>query len=329
VMDKSQREHIAGLMRKERLLARFDVASLLVINAEQLLVVCFGAWLILEGQMSIGMLYAYISYKRYFSDAMVQVAQKLLDKNALKGPLDRVGDLLFAPSETSQFGKRIVTSPVCLQFEDVSFAYPGREATLQHINMTLKQGEEAVIVGQSGSGKTTLLRLISGMLLSSSGTLRINKIPIEECDLSSLRQHIRIVHADDILFTGSILDNIACFDSAPDKEQVIAACRLAEVDHVVARLPHGYETEMLPGNTFFSAGEMQRLVLARALYSQPKLLLCDEVTANLDKTTAQKVLANLRSLGIGLVFVTHSPDVVGCQGRLYTMENGTLRENEQ
>lgn len=100
--------------------------------------------------------------------------------------------------------------------------------------MTLKQGEEAVIVGQSGSGKTTLLRLISGMLLASSGTLRINKIPIEECDLSSLRQHIRIVHADDILFTGSILDNIACFDSAPDKEQVIAACRLAEVDHVVA-----------------------------------------------------------------------------------------------
>ncbi|WP_139154450.1 ATP-binding cassette domain-containing protein, partial [Enterobacter hormaechei] len=90
-----------------------------------------------------------------------------------------------------------------------------------------------------------------------------------------------------------------------------------------------YETEMLPGNTFFSAGEMQRLVLARALYSQPKLLLCDEVTANLDKTTAQKVLANLRSLGIGLVFVTHSPDVVGCQGRLYTMENGTLRESEQ
>lgn len=120
--------------------------------------------------------------------------------------------------------------------------------------MTLKQGEEAVIVGQSGSGKTTLLRLISGMLLSSSGTLRINKIPIEECDLSSLRQHIRIVHADDILFTGSILDNIACFDSAPDKEQVIAACRLAEVDHVVARLPHGYETEMLPGNTFSRPG---------------------------------------------------------------------------
>jgi ATP-binding cassette subfamily B protein RaxB len=74
---------------------------------------------------------------------------------------------------------------------------------------------------------------------------------------------------------------------------------------------------------------MQRLVLARALYSQPKLLLCDEVTANLDKTTAQKVLANLRGLGIGLVFVTHSPEVVGCHGRLYTMENGTLRESEQ
>ncbi len=151
-MDKSQREHIAGLMRKERLLARFDVASLLVINAEQLLVVCFGAWLIPEGQMSIGMLYAYISYKRYFSDAMVQVAQKLLDKNASRGRwIAWATCCLF--SETSQFGKRIVTSPVCLQFEDVSFAYPGREATLQHINMTLKQGEEAVIVGQSGSGK--------------------------------------------------------------------------------------------------------------------------------------------------------------------------------
>ena len=78
-----------------------------MINAEQLLVVCFGAWLILEGQMSIGMLYAYISYKRYFSDAMVQVAQKLLDKNALKGPLDRVGDLLFAPLKPASLAVRL------------------------------------------------------------------------------------------------------------------------------------------------------------------------------------------------------------------------------
>jgi ATP-binding cassette subfamily B protein RaxB len=99
------------------------------------------------------MLYAYISYKRYFSDAMVQVAQKLLDKNALKGPLDRVGDLLFAPSETSQFGKRIVTSPVCLQFEDVSFAYPGREATLQAYQYDPEAGRRSGDCGPERVGK--------------------------------------------------------------------------------------------------------------------------------------------------------------------------------
>ncbi|NUU66292.1 peptidase domain-containing ABC transporter [Enterobacteriaceae bacterium BIT-l23] len=329
VMDKSMREHIAALMRKERLLARFDVASLLVINAEQLLVVCLGAWLILEGQMSIGMLYAYISYKRYFSDAMVQVAQKLLDKNALKGPLDRVGDLLFSPTEASQFGKTLVTSPVSIHFDNVSFAWPGHDNLLHNITMTINAGEELTIIGQSGSGKTTLLRLISGMLQPTGGELNINKTPINECDLSSLRQHVRIVHADDILFTGSILENIACFDSNPDRERVIEACQMAEVHHVIERLQHGYDTALVPGNSFFSAGETQRLVLARALYGQPKLLLCDEVTANLDKTTAQRVLANLRSLGIGLVFVTHSPEVIDSRGRCYVMERGRLRAMEE
>ncbi|WP_428944119.1 peptidase domain-containing ABC transporter [Pantoea sp. FN060301] len=328
VIDRAMRSHINGLMKKERLLARFDAASVLVINAEQLIVVCMGAWSILQGDMTIGMLVAYLSYKRYFSDAMVDVAHKYLEKNALKGPLERVGDLVTYPGDSDSFGERKLDEITSLTFDNASFAFPGKTAVLKNLNLTLTPQQETVIIGHSGSGKTTLLRLISGILQPTDGDILLNDFPQASFDLESLRQHIRIIHADDHLFSGSLAENIAGFAPEADIQDIIAACQLAEIHQVIAALPHGYDTTFVPGNPLFSAGEVQRLVLARALYGRPAWLLCDEVTANLDKTTARKVLDNLRSLGIGLIFVTHSPEVVYQRGLLLTLKNGELRPQQ-
>jgi len=328
IIDRSMREHINGLMKRERLLARFDAASVGVINIEQLIVVCFGAWSILKGEMTIGMLFAYLSYKRYFADSVIQLAHKYLDKNALQGPLERIGDLVTYQREDDQFGERVMTHVDEIEFNDVNFAYPAKSVTLKNISLTLHYGEETVIIGRSGSGKTTFLRLVSGILAASSGDIRINQHPLTSYKLTSLREHIRIVHADDTLFTGSVAENIGCFDSELDLERIIWACKLAEIHHIISELAHGYDTPFVPGSPFFSAGEVQRLVLARALYSRPDWLLCDEVTANLDKETAQKVLQNLRSLSIGLVFVTHSPEVVYQGGQLLKLDCGNLTKLE-
>lgn len=324
VLDRAMRRHISGLMKKERLLARFDTASVFVINAEQLIVVCMGAWAILQGEMSIGMLVAYLSYKRYFSDAMIDLAHKYLEKNALKGPLERIGDLVTYAADSDDFGSRKLSSVASLTFDNVTFAWPGKAATIKQINLTLLPHQETVIVGQSGSGKTTLLRLISGILQPTGGQILLNNFPLSSYDLSDLRQKIRIIHADDQLFTGSLAENIAGFAPEPDMNAIIAACKLAEIHDVITTMAHGYETPFIPGNPLFSAGEVQRLVLARALYTRPQWLLCDEVTANLDKATAQRVLANLRSTGIGLIFVTHSPEVVYKGGPLLKLECGQL-----
>lgn len=329
VIDRAMRNHISGLMHQERLLARFDTASVFVINAEQLIVVCMGAWAILQGQMSIGMLVAYLSYKRYFSDAMVQLAHKYLEKNALKGPLERIADLVSYQADEDDFGDRKIEVPRVLTLDNVSFSWPGKAAILKNISLTLSTSQETVIVGQSGSGKTTLLRLLSGILQPGSGEIRLNQYPLTSYDLAELRQHIRIIHADDQLFTGSLIENISGFSLEVDLKEVIAACKLAQIHRVIAALPHGYETNFIPGNPLFSAGEVQRLVLARALYARPDWLLCDEVTANLDKQTASKVLTNLRALGIGLVFVTHSPEVVYQGGQLVELENGIILANPE
>ena len=165
------REHINGLMKRERLLARFDAASVGVINIEQLIVVCFGAWSILKGEMTIGMLFAYLSYKRYFADSVIQLAHKYLDKNALQGPLERIGDLVTYQREDAQFGERVMTHVDEIEFNEVSFAYPAKSVTLHNISLTLHYGEETVIIGRSGSGKTTFLRLVSGILAASSGEI--------------------------------------------------------------------------------------------------------------------------------------------------------------
>nr|WP_279077880.1 peptidase domain-containing ABC transporter [Hafnia alvei] len=325
VIDRAMRNHINGLMSKERLLARFDTVSVFVINAEQLIVVCMGAWSILNGQMSIGMLVAYLSYKRYFADAMVELAHKFLEKNALKGPLDRIGDLVTYPADNTDFGDRKINAPCEITLDNISFSWPGKAAILRNINLKFDVLTESVIVGQSGSGKTTLLRMLSGILQPTSGEIRLNNFPLTSYDLSELRQVIRIIHADDQLFTGTLIENISGFSFDVDLKDVIKACKLAQVDEIIRALPHGYETNFVPGNPLFSAGEVQRLVLARALYAQPKWLLCDEVTANLDKGTALKILENLRGLGIGLIFVTHSPEIVYTKGQLITLENGVIK----
>ncbi|WP_256374840.1 peptidase domain-containing ABC transporter [Pantoea sp. 1.19] len=322
VIDKAMRKHIGALMKKERLLARFDAASVVVINLEQLAVVCMGAWAILHGEMTIGMLIAYISYKRYFSDAMIDFAHKYLEKNALKGPLDRIGDLVSYPADEDVFGERSAEPPSSLLFDNVTFAWPGKQPVLKNISLTFSPEQETVIIGQSGSGKTTLLRLVSGILQPVSGAIIFNGFPLASYRLRELRTIIRIVHADDQLFSGTLLENISGFSPEPSLEEAIAACRVAEIHEVIRALPHGYDTPFIPGNPLFSAGEVQRLVLARALYARPGWLLCDEVTANLDKTTAAALLSNLRQLNIGLIFVTHSPEMVYQSGQLITLENG-------
>lgn len=324
VLEVAMRQHIAALIKKERLLARFDATSLAVINIEQLIVVGYGAWSVMQGSMTLGMLFAYLSYKRYFADGVMQIAQKLLEKSSLRGPLERLADLIHYPQEAERFGDLPLGPVANIEFDDVSFSWPAKAATLKNLSLCLKREQETVIIGRSGSGKTTFLRLICGMLNHSSGEIRINQRPVTDWQLSSLRERIRIVHADDTLFTGTLAENVASFAAEIDHPRVRSACRLAEIDTIVDALPHGYETPFVPGSPFFSAGEVQRLVLARALYSKPDWLLCDEVTANLDKVTAQRVLANLRGSGIGLVLVTHSPERVYQQGQLLSLENGSL-----
>lgn len=329
VLDIGMRAYINANMQKDLLIAKFDAVSKMIVNAEQLLVVCLGAWMVIQGELSVGMLYAYLAYKQYFSDSTVDVAQQLLHRSALKAPLDRISDLMVTPEERESFGHLKCpdnVNEICI--ENLLFAYPEKQPVINSINLLWRREEEMVLVGDSGAGKTTLLRLLNGMIKADSGDIRFNNISLNNIEPSNLREHIRIIHADEILFTGSVMQNVSGFRVQADLQRVKEVCRIAEIDGVVEELVHGYETSIMPGDSFLSAGEKQRLILARALYQQPDFLLCDELTANMDAGTAQRVLANLRALDLGLMFITHTPQLIYRSGKMMLLKQGKISQVE-
>ncbi len=329
VLDIGMRAYINANMQKDLLIAKFDAVSKMIVNAEQLLVVCLGAWMVIQGELSVGMLYAYLAYKQYFSDSTVDVAQQLLHRSALKAPLDRISDLMVTPEERESFGHLKCpdnVNEICI--ENLLFAYPEKQPVINSINLLWRREEEMVLVGDSGAGKTTLLRLLNGMIKADSGDIRFNNISLNNIEPSNLREHIRIIHADEILFTGSVMQNVSGFRVQADLQRVKEVCRIAEIDGVVEELVHGYETSIMPGDSFLSAGEKQRLILARALYQQPDFLLCDELTANMDAGTAQRVLANLRALDLGLMFITHTPQLIYQSGKMMLLKQGKISQVE-
>ncbi|SFC85745.1 peptidase domain-containing ABC transporter [Pragia fontium] len=330
VLDKAMRRSVEARIRKDQLTAKFNAGSMMVVNAEQLLVVCLGAWMVIQGEISIGMLYAYLSYKQYFADSTVDVAEGLLHKAALEAPLSRISDMMATESEAKSFGNKRCPHPLQqIELNNLFFAYPNRALILDDISTVWHRKQEVVLVGPSGSGKTTLLRMLNAMLSPTSGDIFYDGINQKEITPESLRKHVRVIHADEHVFSGTILENISGFSYQPDLSRVKEVCRIAEIAEVVELLSHGYETEIMPGDSYLSAGEKQRLVLARALYHQPDFLLCDELTANMDQKTAHKILHNLRELDLGLIFITHTPEQVYQQGALYILQQGKLIEIDE
>ncbi|WP_159566014.1 peptidase domain-containing ABC transporter [Budvicia diplopodorum] len=329
VLDIGMRAYINASMQKDLLMAKFDAVSKMIVDAEQLLVVCLGAWMVIQGELSVGMLYAYLSYKQYFSDSTVDFSQQLLHRSALKAPLGRISDLMMTEEERESFGHLKCpeyVNEICI--DNLRFAYPDKQPVINGVHLVWQRDEEVVLVGHSGAGKTTLLRLLNGMSRANSGDIRFNNVSLNNIEPSSLREHIRIIHADEMLFTGTVLQNVSGFRVQADLQRVKQVCRIAEVDGVIEALVHGYDTNLMPGDSFLSAGEKQRLILARALYQQPDFLLCDELTANMDASTALRVLANLRELDLGLMFITHTPQLIYRSGRMVLLDKGTLSQIE-
>lgn len=261
---------------------------------------------------------------------LVGFAKLLDDFNEVTTSLSEAASVLNQPSET----KALTTGmrpPIkgALSFDGVDFTYPGSTSkALNDVNFEVPAGTMLGLVGRSGSGKSTITRLLQGVSRSYTGYLKLDGIDLREINLTHLRRSFGVVLQDNFLFRGTIRDNITAGRPGYTIDDVVRAARLAGAEEFIERMPAGYETFIEEGSTNISGGQRQRLAIARAVITDPNLMILDEATSALDPESEALVNANLERIGKGrtMVIVSHRlSSLVNCD-QICVMDHGSVAD---
>ena len=287
-------------------------------SLEHMAVIYVGATLVLEHQLSVGMLFAFLAYRQLLVNKSSSLIQHLVDYNLISIQLNRLSDILCQEPEVIQAGiGRIERTQGALSLRHISFQYnPTTSPIFQEVNLEIKAGEKVVIVGPSGCGKSTLLHVMMGLLKPTSGEILIDTTPLHDFGLKNYRELTASVMQDDALLSGSILDNISFFDEEIELDKVYQVAQLACIHETIRQLPMGYETLVGDMGSTLSGGQKQRILLARALYKKPKLLFLDEATSHLDEDNERRINQALASLNITQIIIAHRQETINMADRV-------------
>jgi ATP-binding cassette subfamily B protein RaxB len=293
-----------------------SLANALLFGIENILVVYFAATAVMGNILSIGMLYAFMSYKNHFTNSIDSLISKGIEIKMLSVHLERLADIALTPTETAHSGIPLIQNVNGqLRIHNISYRYSDSEPpAFSELSFTINASDSIAITGPSGCGKTTLVKCLMGLLTPSSGTITIDGSDIHSID--NYREHIAAVMQDDHLVSGSIADNIAFFDSNLDRDWLIECATMANVHDDIMTMPMNYNTLIGDMGAALSGGQKQRVLLARALYRRPKILFLDEATSHLDVTNEAIVNENIKRLNITRVIVAHRPETIRSADRV-------------
>ncbi|ALZ77224.1 peptidase domain-containing ABC transporter [Rheinheimera sp. F8] len=300
----------------------FQHINKLLTGIEHVLVIYFGALLVLDGGFSTGMLFAFIAYKSQFMERMSRLIDKGLALKMLNLHFARLADIVATPREDKQGGvaQREIVLSGQISVDNLSFAYSSTGAlVLQQISLDVAAGESVAVVGPSGCGKTTLLKLMLGLFTPQQGEVRVDGVPLSQLSLACYRNQIAAVMQDDQLLSGSIRDNICFFADEPDDDWAQQCAKLAAVHDDISRMPMAYHSLIGDMGSALSGGQKQRILLARALYRRPKILFLDEATSHLDMATEAVVSSALQQLQITRIIIAHRPETIASADRVLTL----------
>jgi ATP-binding cassette subfamily B protein len=275
-------------------------------------IIGLGALDVFSGEMTIGALVAFNMLASRVSGPLVQMVTMVHEYQEVALAVQMLGEVMNQARERD--GKRDGLRPELdghIEFENVSFRYgPEGPPSLDNISFTIPAGSVFGIVGRSGSGKTTLTRLIAGLYPIQQGLLRIDGFDSRELDLIHLRKSLGLVLQENFLFRGTVRENITCAKRGATFEEVAQAARLAGADEFIERLPRGFDTMLEENAENLSGGQRQRLAIARALITNPRLLILDEATSALDAESETIIRRNLRRIAEG---APSSSSLTGCR----------------
>jgi ATP-binding cassette subfamily B protein RaxB len=305
-----------------------SLVQTLITGLTYVIIVYLGAQLILTSQgFSVGMLFAFLSFRQTFSDRAIGLINQLVQFRLLGLHLERLSDIVTAVPETGAQKTQTLAVNGGIKVRDVSFRYGvADQFVLQDVNLQIAPGDYIAITGPSGGGKTTLLKLLVGLHQPTTGAIELDGNAADNELWRAWRAHIGIVSQDDRLLSGTIADNIAFFDPDLDMAKVQAAATAAQVHDDIMRTPMQYLGLVGDMGSTLSGGQKQRVLLARALYSRPRVLFLDEGTANLDEETEEAIADLIDTMPITRIVVAHRPALRKRASRVFFVKDRKVSE---
>lgn len=321
-------------VRTAKLDIGFNTANTFIFGVENLMVMGLGAKMIMAGQMSggsgmtIGMLLAFISYKVQFTSRVSALIHYAVQLKMLYLQADRLADITLEPPESDEIPEHELTHlSASIELRQVSFRYgEGEPWILKNASVKIDAGQSVAVTGPSGVGKTTLLKIALGLFQPNEGEVLYGGQRIQHLGLQNYRRMIGTVMQEDVLLTGSLIENISFFDVQPDMHRVQASAILAQLHDDIVRMPMGYQTLVGDLGSGLSGGQKQRLLLARALYKQPRVLALDEATSHLDLHKERAVADSLDSLPLTRLIIAHRPETIAGAQRVVQISGGQILE---
>jgi ATP-binding cassette, subfamily B, bacterial HlyB/CyaB len=302
-----------------------------VSKATTALVLLFGAQAVIDGDLTVGGLVAFNMIMGQVTGPILRLSQLWQDFQQIQVSVERLGDILNMPAESQRLEHaNLPPARGAISIRSLAFRYtPSGPETLSGVDIDIPAGQVVGIVGPSGSGKSTLTKLIQRFYRAERGQILIDGVDIAQVDIAWLRRQIGVVLQENMLFNRTIHENIALATPGMPRAQVIAVARLAGADEFISRLPLGYDTQIQERGANLSGGQRQRIAIARALATQPRILIFDEATSALDYENERIIQSSMRQIvrGRTVIIIAHRLAALrNCQ-RIIALKDGRIVED--
>jgi ATP-binding cassette subfamily B protein len=315
-------------MRTVRISARRQATMQVVPSLSQVLILALGGWLVIHGDITLGTFLAFQTSLLQLVAPVRQVAGMLVMAQTARAAAERIYELLDSTGDVEEPEGAVELDDVVgdVVFRDVSFGYLRSEPVLKRLDLHVAPGETVALVGTSGSGKSTVSLLLPRFYDVQSGSITIDGTDVRDVTLQSLRRQIGVVFEESFLFSDSVASNIAYGKPDASMDEIRAAARAARADEFIEALPLGYETVVGERGLTLSGGQRQRLALARALLTDPRILLLDDATSSVDVRLEEEIHATLRELMAGrtTLLVAHRRSTLHLADRIVLLDAGEV-----
>ncbi|WP_387464458.1 peptidase domain-containing ABC transporter [Photorhabdus sp. RM323S] len=306
-------------IRADKFNMLFLEINALTVSIEQVIVLFLSGSMVIEHEMTIGMFIAFNSYRGVFSDRFSNLVNVFLQFKILSLHGERVSEIAFQKKEeiTEDINDNYEVIPRTIEVKNINHTYDSYNYVLENISFKMDHGENIVIIGSSGAGKSTLMKIMAGLIRPTKGDILINGISIYKIGLNNYRNMIACVLQEDKLLSGSIVENITCFNTNYDIGFAIDCAKKCNIHNFIKDLPRGYFTNISELGNSLSGGQKQRLMIARALYKKPKILFLDEATSHLDDENENIINLSIGNMQITRIMIAHRQSTIQFADRVF------------